>query len=64
MAKYGEGDARWIVEERKDGTNVNNWHWYAINKIFLVAIIIVIVVVDVTPRDVLQTNSFKAKPEM
>ncbi|CAG9466974.1 unnamed protein product [Pedinophyceae sp. YPF-701] len=27
MAKYGEGDARWIVEERADGTNVNNWHW-------------------------------------
>lgn len=27
MAKFGEGDARWIVEERADGTNVNNWHW-------------------------------------
>merc|ERR1711998_89602 len=27
MAKFGEGDARWIVEERKDGANVNNWHW-------------------------------------
>ena len=27
MAKLGEGDARWIVEERKDGANVHNWHW-------------------------------------
>lgn len=28
MAKWGEGDPRWIVEERADATNVNNWHWY------------------------------------
>jgi len=27
MAKWGEGDPRWIVEERGDATNVNNWHW-------------------------------------
>ena len=27
MAKLGEGDARWIVTERQDGTNVHNWHW-------------------------------------
>ncbi|KAA8499931.1 Activator of 90 kDa heat shock protein ATPase-like 1 [Porphyridium purpureum] len=27
MAKVGEGDARWIVEDREDGANVNNWHW-------------------------------------
>ncbi len=27
MAKVGEGDARWIVEERADGANVNAWHW-------------------------------------
>ncbi|XP_065188095.1 activator of 90 kDa heat shock protein ATPase homolog 1-like [Sycon ciliatum] len=27
MAKWGEGDPRWIVEARPDGTNVNNWHW-------------------------------------
>jgi len=27
MAKWGEGDPRWIVEERQDATNVNNWHW-------------------------------------
>ncbi|XP_020599461.1 activator of 90 kDa heat shock protein ATPase homolog [Phalaenopsis equestris] len=27
MAKYGEGDKRWIVSERADGTNVHNWHW-------------------------------------
>uniref|UniRef100_A0A0K0FAU9 Activator of 90 kDa heat shock protein ATPase homolog 1 (inferred by orthology to a human protein) n=1 Tax=Strongyloides venezuelensis TaxID=75913 RepID=A0A0K0FAU9_STRVS len=31
MAKWGEGDPRWIVEERADGTNVNNWHWTAKN---------------------------------
>ena len=30
MAKWGEGDPRWIVEERADATNVNNWHWYAL----------------------------------
>ncbi len=28
MAKWGEGDPRWIVEERADAKNVNNWHWY------------------------------------
>lgn len=27
MAKWGEGDERWIVENRADGANVNNWHW-------------------------------------
>ncbi|XP_022090580.1 activator of 90 kDa heat shock protein ATPase homolog 1-like [Acanthaster planci] len=27
MAKWGQGDPRWIVEERSDATNVNNWHW-------------------------------------
>ncbi|XP_015918936.1 activator of 90 kDa heat shock protein ATPase homolog 1 [Parasteatoda tepidariorum] len=27
MAKWGEGDPRWLVEERPDAKNVNNWHW-------------------------------------
>lgn len=27
MAKIGEGDPRWLVQERSDGANVNNWHW-------------------------------------
>lgn len=27
MAKLGQGDARWIVDEREDGTNVHGWHW-------------------------------------
>jgi len=27
MAKVGEGDERWIVKERDDGTNCNGWHW-------------------------------------
>jgi activator of HSP90 ATPase len=27
MAKWGEGDPRWIVEKREDGRNVNGWHW-------------------------------------
>jgi activator of HSP90 ATPase len=27
MARWGEGDPRWIVEERPDAANVNNWHW-------------------------------------
>jgi len=27
MAKVGEGDPRWIVTNREDGKNVNNWHW-------------------------------------
>lgn len=27
MAKLGEGDPRWKVEERADGKNVNAWHW-------------------------------------
>ena len=32
MAKWGEGDPRWIVEERPDATNVNNWHWLVYNE--------------------------------
>ncbi|GAB2295476.1 hypothetical protein Dimus_029642 [Dionaea muscipula] len=31
MAKFGEGDERWIVEDRPDGTNVHNWHWAETN---------------------------------
>eukprot|EP00054_Salpingoeca_dolichothecata_P016326 m.95532 g.95532 ORF g.95532 m.95532 type:complete len:362 (+) comp21927_c0_seq2:80-1165(+) len=27
MSAWGKGDPRWIVEERADATNVNNWHW-------------------------------------
>lgn len=27
MALWGQGDPRWIVEERPDAVNVNNWHW-------------------------------------
>ena len=27
MAKVGEGDERWIVKERADGHNCNNWPW-------------------------------------
>jgi len=27
MALRGQGDKRWIVEDREDGTNVNHWHW-------------------------------------
>ncbi len=27
MARIGEGDERWIVQDREDGTNVNSWHW-------------------------------------
>ncbi|KAK4272603.1 hypothetical protein QN277_021135 [Acacia crassicarpa] len=31
MARLGEGDKRWIVEDRADGTNVHNWHWAETN---------------------------------
>lgn len=27
MAEWGKGDDRWIVDERQDGQNVNQWHW-------------------------------------
>lgn len=27
MALLGQGDPRWIVTNREDGANVNNWHW-------------------------------------
>jgi activator of HSP90 ATPase len=27
MALLGEGDSRWIVQDRPDGKNVGNWHW-------------------------------------
>ncbi|GAX73098.1 hypothetical protein CEUSTIGMA_g551.t1 [Chlamydomonas eustigma] len=28
MAKFGQGDERWIVKDLgEQGTNVNNWHW-------------------------------------
>lgn len=33
MAKWGEGDPRWLVEDRSDGKNVNQWHWEEINKL-------------------------------
>ena len=33
MAKWGEGDPRWLVQERSDGKNVNQWHWEEINKL-------------------------------
>ncbi|GMH40933.1 hypothetical protein BSKO_08837 [Bryopsis sp. KO-2023] len=32
MAKWGEGDPRWVVESRPDGTNVNGWHWEEKNR--------------------------------
>eukprot|EP00892_Ulva_mutabilis_P012854 jgi/Ulvmu1/9941/UM058_0024.1 len=32
MAKWGEGDARWIVQDRQDGANVNGWHWEEKNR--------------------------------
>ena len=32
MAKLGEGDPRWIVSDRPDGTNINGWHWEETNK--------------------------------
>lgn len=38
MAKWGEGDPRWIVEERPDATNVNNWHWYGEKSVYIVQI--------------------------
>lgn len=31
MAKFGEGDERWIVRDREDGKNCNNWHWSEIS---------------------------------
>jgi len=31
MALIGQGDPRWIVSNREDGTNVNNWHWTEID---------------------------------
>jgi activator of HSP90 ATPase len=27
MATWDQRDERWIVEDREDGTNVNQWHW-------------------------------------
>lgn len=27
MAEWDKRDERWIVEDRKDGANVNAWHW-------------------------------------
>jgi len=31
MALFGQGDPRWIVTNREDGANVNNWHWTEID---------------------------------
>mmetsp|Transcript_43202 Transcript_43202/g.71843 ORF Transcript_43202/g.71843 Transcript_43202/m.71843 type:complete len:337 (-) Transcript_43202:292-1302(-) len=31
MAKKEDADARWIVKERDDGKNCNNWHWSETN---------------------------------
>ncbi|CAL8463130.1 g2664 [Coccomyxa elongata] len=33
MAKWEERSDRWIVEDRKDGSNVNGWHWQEQNKL-------------------------------
>eukprot|EP01023_Acetabularia_acetabulum_P021638 TRINITY_DN2139_c0_g1_i3.p1 TRINITY_DN2139_c0_g1~~TRINITY_DN2139_c0_g1_i3.p1 ORF type:complete len:187 (-),score=25.05 TRINITY_DN2139_c0_g1_i3:315-875(-) len=33
MAKWGEGDPRWLVSQREDGKNVNSWHWEEVNKL-------------------------------
>ena len=33
MAKWGEGDPRWLVEHREDGKNVNGWHWSEVNRL-------------------------------
>jgi hypothetical protein len=33
MALWGQGDPRWQVESRTDGTNVAGWHWAEINRI-------------------------------
>lgn len=28
MARWGEGDPRWLVQDRPDdGVNINGWHW-------------------------------------
>eukprot|EP00884_Botryococcus_braunii_P007913 jgi/Botrbrau1/17122/Bobra.0157s0023.1 len=32
MAKWGEGDPRWLVEQRDDGKNVSGWHWEEKNR--------------------------------
>lgn len=42
MAKWGEGDPRWIVEERADATNVNNWHW-SVPELPLISVIVLFV---------------------
>lgn len=31
MAQWDERDPRWLVAERKDGANVNGWHWESKN---------------------------------
>jgi len=31
MAKKEEADERWIVKDREDGRNCNNWHWVETN---------------------------------
>jgi len=31
MAKRDEADERWIVKDREDGRNCNNWHWVETN---------------------------------
>lgn len=34
MAKWGEGDPRWVVDEKgKEGVNVNGWHWTEVNRL-------------------------------
>lgn len=33
QAKWEERSDRWIVEDRKDGSNVNGWHWQEQNRL-------------------------------
>ena len=58
MAKLGEGDNRWIVKEREDGANCNNWHWTTKNVSSHVnnALAEAVKDVDVFPSDGLLAN--------
>ena len=64
MAKWGEGDQRWIVEERPDDTNVNNCpsakqirdgdaqsKWFDVFIIFLIIVSSIALALDVPRLD-------------
>ena len=61
MAKWGEGDARWIVSERTDGVNVNGWHWEEKQRMHWMRERIPVLLKDLTAESTEDSGSVRVK---